>query len=157
MSKHSHDKSAPGADGAPASFPATAASASPGWQRGYEVRTQVLGKDFVDRALAGADPMTRELQDFMTEHAWGAVWSRPGLDLATRSMLNLAMLTALNRPQELGIHLRGALRNGVTRTQIKEILLQTAVYCGAPAAQESFRVARRVFEELDAEQGAAPG
>ena len=156
MSEHSQK---PGAGAAPERAVAPAALSagqSAGWQRGYQVRTQVLGKAFVDRALEGADDLTRDLQNYMTEHAWGAIWARPGLDLATRSMLNLAMLTALNRPQELGIHLRGALRNGVTRAQIKEILLQTAVYCGAPAAQESFRVARRVFEEIDAEEKAAP-
>ena len=85
----------------------------------------------------------------MTEHAWGASWARPGLDFRIRSMLNLAMLTALNRPHEFEIHLRGALRNGVSAAEIKEILLQTAVYCGAPAALDSFRIARRVLAEQE--------
>lgn len=125
---------------------------SPTWQRGYEARSRALGKEYVDKALSGADDLTRDLQDYLTEHAWGASWARPGLDFKTRSMLNLAMLTALNRPHELAIHLRGALRNGVSRDEIKEILLHCAVYCGAPAALDSFRVARQVFEAADAER-----
>ncbi|MFT3801472.1 MAG: carboxymuconolactone decarboxylase family protein [Burkholderiaceae bacterium] len=120
---------------------------SDAWQRGYEARSRALGKDYVDHALASADDLTRDLQDYLTEHAWGASWARPGLDFRTRSMLNLAMLTALNRPHELEVHLRGALRNGVTRDEIKEILLHAAVYCGAPAALDSFRVARKVLAE----------
>ena len=96
--------------------------------------------------------LTRDLQDYVTEHAWGATWARPGLDFKTRSIINLAMISALNRPHELEIHLRGALRNGVTRDEIKEIFLQVAVYCGAPAALDSFRIARRVLAEHDAKQ-----
>jgi 4-carboxymuconolactone decarboxylase len=117
------------------------------WRRGYQARSRVLGKAYVEQAFASADDFTRDLQDYVTEHAWGASWARPGLDFRTRSMLNLAMLTALNRPHEFEIHLRGAIRNGVTRDEVKEILLQTAVYCGAPAALDSFRIARRVFAE----------
>ncbi len=120
------------------------------WLRGYEARSRALGKDYVDNALNNADDLTRDLQDYLTEHAWGASWARPGLDFRTRSMLNLAMLTALNRPHELEVHLRGALRNGVTRDEIKEILLHAAVYCGAPAALDSFRVARKVLAEAPA-------
>ena len=120
---------------------------SAAWKAGYEARSKVLGKPYVDKAFADADDFTRDLQDYVTEHAWGASWARPGLDFKTRSMLNLAMLTALNRPHEFEIHLRGALRNGVSRDEIKEILLQTAVYCGAPAALDSFRIARKVFAE----------
>jgi 4-carboxymuconolactone decarboxylase len=103
---------------------------SEAWKRGYEARTQVLGKEYVEKAFNEADEFTRDLQDYVTEHAWGASWARPGLDHKTRSMLNLAMITALNRPHEFEVHVRGALRNGVTRDEIKEILLHTAVYCG---------------------------
>jgi 4-carboxymuconolactone decarboxylase len=120
---------------------------SDAWKRGYAARAKVLGKDYVDQAFANADDFTRDLQDYLTEHAWGASWARPGLDHKTRSMLNLAMITALNRPHELEIHIRGALRNGVTPDEMKEILLQTAVYCGAPAALDSFRIARKVLAE----------
>ena len=110
----------------------------------------MLGEAYVEKAFADADDLTLDLQNYLTEHAWGASWARPGLDFKTRSMLNLAMITALNRPHELEVHLRGALRNGVTRAEIKEILLHTAVYCGAPAALDSFRIARKVFAEQDA-------
>lgn len=125
---------------------------SSAWKKGYEARSKVLGKEYVDKAYNDADDFTRDLQDYLTEHAWGASWARPGLDHKTRSMLNLAMITALNRPHEFEIHMRGALRNGVSRDEIKEILLQTAVYCGAPAALDSFRIARRVLAEQDAKQ-----
>ena len=121
---------------------------STAWQRGYEARSKALGKEYVDRAFAEADEFTADLQDYLTEHAWGASWARPGLEFKTRSMLNLAMITALNRPHELEIHVRAALRNGVTKMEIKEIFLHTAVYCGAPAAIDSFRVAKKVFAEL---------
>lgn len=121
---------------------------SDAWKGGYAARKKVLGDAYVDRAFAEADDFTQDLQNYLTEHAWGASWARPGLDHRTRSMLNLAMLTALNRPHELEIHLRGAIRNGLTKDEIKEIFLQTAVYCGAPAAVDSFRIARRVFAEM---------
>ena len=120
---------------------------SEAWKRGYEARSKVLGQEYVDKAFREADDLTRDLQDYLTEHAWGASWARPGLDFRTRSMINLAMITALNRPHEFEIHLRGALRNGVTKDEIKEVLLQTAVYCGAPAALDSFRIAKKVFAE----------
>lgn len=119
------------------------------WKRGYAVRRKVLGQEYVDRAIDGADDLTRDLQDYLTEHAWGASWARPGLDHKSRSMLNLAMITALNRPHELEVHVRGALRNGVTREEMKEIFLHTAVYCGAPAALDSFRILRKVLSETD--------
>lgn len=125
------------------------------YKAGLAMRREVLGHQYVDDALAQADDFTRPLQDYLTEHAWGAVWTRPGLDKKTRSMLNLAMLTALNRPHELRLHLKGALRNGVTRDEIREIFLQTGVYCGAPAALESFKLAREVFREVAA-AGDAP-
>lgn len=120
---------------------------SDAWRRGYAARSAVLGEAYVEKAYSDADDFTRDLQDYLTEHAWGASWARPGLDFRTRSMLNLAMITALNRPHEFEIHLRGAIRNGVTRDEIKEILLHTAVYCGAPAALDSFRIAKKVFAE----------
>ncbi|MEZ5727052.1 MAG: carboxymuconolactone decarboxylase family protein [Burkholderiaceae bacterium] len=118
------------------------------WKRGYEVRCRTLGKEYVEKSVGGADDFTRDWQDFLNEHAWGASWARGGLEFKTRSMLNLAMLTALNRPHEFEIHLRGAINNGVSKDEVKEILIQAAVYCGAPAALDSFKVARRVFDEL---------
>jgi 4-carboxymuconolactone decarboxylase len=119
------------------------------FEDGLAVRREVLGDDYVDRAMAGADELTRPLQELVTEYCWGTVWTRPGLPRKTRSLVNLAMLTALNRPHELKLHVRGALRNGCTRDEIREVLLQTAIYCGVPAAIDGFRVAREV---LDAEK-----
>ena len=116
---------------------------------GLAIRREVLGSDYVDRSIRGADDFNRSFQELITEYAWGAVWSRPELPRSVRSMINLAMLTALNRPHELELHLRGALNNGVTREEIREVLLQTAIYCGAPAALDSFRIARRVFADVD--------
>jgi len=106
-----------------------------------------MGAVHVDRSLGEASDFSRPIQEMVTEYAWGKVWSRPGLDPKTRSMLNLAMLTALNRPHELAGHVRGAINNGVTEQEIQEILLQTMIYCGAPAALESFRVAEMVLRE----------
>lgn len=120
------------------------------FERGMEVRREVLGDAYVDKALASADEFNRPMQELVTEYCWGAVWTRPGLDRRTRSMINLAMLTALNRPHEIKAHLRGALNNGVSKAEICEVLLQTAVYCGVPAAIDSFRVARELFKEMDA-------
>jgi 4-carboxymuconolactone decarboxylase len=116
---------------------------------GLEVRKAVLGKEFVEAAIANADDFNRPLQELVTEYCWGAVWTREGLSRKTRSMLNLAMLTALNRPHELKMHIKGALTNGVTRDEIREVLLQTAIYCGVPAGVDAFRTAREVFAELD--------
>jgi 4-carboxymuconolactone decarboxylase len=121
------------------------------FEQGVAMRRRVLGDAHVDRALAGASEFARPLQDLVTEYCWGAVWNRDGLDLATRSLLNLVMLTALNRLHEFGVHVRGAVNNGCSRDQIREALLQTAVYCGAPAALESFRVAERVLTEMGVE------
>ncbi len=119
------------------------------FQEGLKVRQAVLGKEHVDRALSSAeDEVSKTFQQLITEYAWGAVWGRPGLPRKTRSLINLAMLTALNRPEELKLHLKGALRNGCSRKEIMEVLLQTAIYCGVPAAVESFRIAREVFSEL---------
>ncbi|MDQ7910456.1 carboxymuconolactone decarboxylase family protein [Phytohabitans sp. ZYX-F-186] len=116
--------------------------------RGIRVRREVLGDSHVDRSMAQATDFTRVVQEYVTASCWGDVWSRPGLDRRTRSLLNLAMLTALNRPHEFSVHVRGALRNGCTQAEIQEVLLQTAAYCGAPAALESFRLAERVIEQV---------
>lgn len=122
------------------------------YDKGLATRSKVLGKDYVDAALKNVDDFSRPLQDFLNEYCWGAVWGREGLPLKTRSMLNLAMISILNRPQELRTHLRGALNNGVTRAEICEIFLQVGVYVGVPAAVDSFRIAREVFKELDAKK-----
>ena len=124
---------------------------------GLQTRREVLGSEYVDAAIANADAFNRPLQELVTQYAWGEIWNRPGLDRRTRSLLNLAMLTALNRPHELKLHLRGALTNGVTREEIQEVFLQTAIYCGAPAAIDSFRTAKEVFKEVDAATQVAQG
>ncbi|MDE2479173.1 MAG: 4-carboxymuconolactone decarboxylase, partial [Betaproteobacteria bacterium] len=118
------------------------------FERGMAVRTEVLGSAHVEASMRGADDFSREMQQLVTEYAWGEIWSRPGLARRDRSLLNLAMLTALNRPHELRVHLRGALNNGLSKDEIKEVFLQAAVYCGAPAALDSVRVAREVFAEM---------
>lgn len=117
------------------------------FERGLEVRKKVLGEEYVNESLARATDFSRPMQEFVTEYCWGEIWTRPGLDRKTRSMLNLAMLTALNRPHEIKLHVRGALNNGVTKEEIREVFLQTAVYCGVPAAIDSFRIAQEVFAE----------
>jgi 4-carboxymuconolactone decarboxylase len=117
------------------------------YEKGLAVRRAVMGDAYVDQALANADELTRPLQDLVTEYCWGEIWTRPGLPRKTRSLINVAMLTALNRPHEVRLHLRGALNNGCTREEITEVLLQTAIYCGVPAAIDSFRIAREVFDE----------
>jgi 4-carboxymuconolactone decarboxylase len=123
------------------------------YKAGLAVRKKVLGEEHVNRSINNADDFTKPLQQYLVEHAWGAVWVREGLSHQERSMINLAMLTALNRPHELELHLRGAINNGLTREQIREIFLQTAVYCGAPAAIDSFRTAQKVFAQMDQETG----
>jgi 4-carboxymuconolactone decarboxylase len=115
---------------------------------GMRVRREVLGDDHVDRSMANATDFTMPAQEFVTEFCWGGVWTRPGLDRRTRSLVNLGLLTALNRMHEFAVHVRGALNNGCTVTEIQEVLLQTAAYCGAPAALESFRVAEKVLTDL---------
>ncbi len=119
------------------------------FERGLEIRKSVLGKEFVEKSISSADDFNRPMQELVTEYCWGAVWGREGLSKKTRSMLNLAMLCALNRPHELRMHLAGALRNGVTRDEIREVLLQVAIYCGVPAGVDAFRNAREVFAEID--------
>jgi 4-carboxymuconolactone decarboxylase len=119
------------------------------YEQGLAVRRAVMGDAYVDAALRDADELTAPLQELVTAYGWGAVWTRPGLDRRTRSLLNLAMLTALNRPHELKGHIRGALTNGVTREEIAEVFLQAGIYCGLPAALDSARVAKETFAELD--------
>ena len=119
------------------------------YERGLEIRKSVLGKEFVEKSIASADDFNRPLQELVTEYCWGAVWGRDGLDKKTRSIINLAMISALNRPHELKMHVKGALRNGLTREEIREVLLQVGIYCGVPAAVDSFRVAREAFAEFD--------
>jgi 4-carboxymuconolactone decarboxylase len=115
------------------------------FEKGLEVRTAVLGEDYVQNSMRTADEFNKPFQELVTEYCWGAVWGREQLPRKTRSMLNIAMLSILNRPHELRIHLQGALRNGVTKDEIREILMQVAIYGGVPAAVDSFRVAREVL------------
>jgi 4-carboxymuconolactone decarboxylase len=117
------------------------------FEKGLATRRAVLGAEHVDKALASADDFNRPMQELVTEYCWNEIWNRPGLDRKTRSLLNLAMLTALNRPHEIKLHVVGALNNGLTKEQISEVFLQTAIYCGVPAAIDSFRIAREVFNE----------
>ncbi|HET9093927.1 MAG TPA: 4-carboxymuconolactone decarboxylase [Solirubrobacteraceae bacterium] len=119
------------------------------FRRGMEARRAVLGDAHVDRASANADEFTAPWQEFITRHAWGAVWTRPGLDHRTRSAVTLSVLTALGRENEIAMHVRAALRNGLTREEIGEVLIHTAVYAGVPAANAAFSIAQRVFRELD--------
>ena len=119
------------------------------FERGLAIRKSVLGKEFVEKSIASADEFNRPLQELVTEYCWGAVWGRDGLPKKTRSIINLAMLSALNRPHELKMHVKGALRNGVAREEIREVLLQVGIYCGVPAAVDSFRVAREAIAEFD--------
>ena len=121
----------------------------PAFEQGMAVRRQVLGDEHVDRANAGRTPFTEDFQDFITRYAWGGVWTRPGLDRRTRSCITVAMLVALGRQEELAMHVRAALRNGVTRDELREVLLQTAVYPGVPAANTAFAIANRTLEEID--------
>jgi 4-carboxymuconolactone decarboxylase len=114
---------------------------------GMKIRREVLGDAYVDQAEAGRTPLTEEFQDLITRYAWGEIWTRPGLGRHTRSCITVAMLVALNRNEELALHIRAALRNGVTEDELKEILLQTAIYCGVPAANSAFGVAAQVFAE----------
>src|SRR6188768_3325574 len=119
--------------------------------KGLEIRKAVLGEAYVSNALKNADSFNKPFQELVTEYCWGAVWGREELPRKTRSMLNLAMLTALNRPHELKMHVKGALRNGVTKEEIREVLLQTAIYCGVPAAVDAFRTGKEAIKEYEAE------
>jgi len=118
------------------------------YDRGLEIRREVLGTEYVDAAIASADELSRPLQELVTEYCWGEVWGRPGLERKTRSFINLAMIAALNRPHELRLHIRAAMTNGLTKEDIKEVFLQVAIYCGIPAGIDSFRAAKEVFKEM---------
>lgn len=119
------------------------------FDQGLSTRREVLGSEYVDASIRNATDFNIDMQELVTQYCWGDIWNRPGLERKTRSFLNLAMLTALNRPHELKLHLRGALNNGATKDELKEVLLQAAIYCGVPAAIDSFRVASEVFKEMD--------
>jgi len=122
----------------------------PELERGMEVRREVLGDAHVDAAVARTTPFTEDFQELITRYAWGAIWARPGLDRRTRSCITLAMLVALGREEELEMHVRAARRNGVTADEIKEVILQCAIYCGVPAANGAFAIAQRVLDEKPA-------
>jgi 4-carboxymuconolactone decarboxylase len=120
------------------------------YEKGLALRKQVLGADYVERSLAAADDFSRPMQELSTEYCWGYVWGRPGLALRDRSLINLGMISALNRPHELKLHVKAALTNGLSREEIREVLMQVAVYCGVPAGIDSVRIAREAFAEIDA-------
>lgn len=117
--------------------------------KGLDTRRTVLGAEYVDASIKNATDFNIDMQELVTQYCWGDVWNRPGLERKVRSFLNLAMITALNRPHELKLHVRGAINNGLTKDEIKEVFLQAAIYCGVPAAIDSFRVASEVFKEMD--------
>ena len=118
--------------------------------RGLALRKQVLGAEYVEKSLAAADSFSMPMQELSTEYCWGHVWTRPGLALRDRSLINIAMISALNRPHELKLHVKAALNNGLSREEIREVILQVAVYCGVPAGIDSTRIAREAFAEVDA-------
>ena len=120
------------------------------FNQGLEVRKAVLGKAYVEKSIASADDFAMAMQEYATEACWGMIWTRPGLPRKTRSLLNIAMISALNRPHELKLHIKSAFNNGVTRDEIKEVLLQVACYAGVPAGVDSFRLAREAFAEMEA-------
>ena len=128
----------------------------PRYEHGMEVRREVLGDEHVDRAIERTDEFTADFQDLITRYAWGEIWTRPGLDRRTRSCITLTALVALGRDDELAMHVRAALRNGLTPAEIKEVLLQSAIYCGVPAANSAFAIARRVLDEA-ADEPEPPG
>lgn len=117
------------------------------FEKGLAVRREVLGSEYVDKAMAAADDFNRPLQELVTEYCWGEIWTQPELPRRTRSLINIAMISALNRPHELTLHVRGALRNGCSKEEIRAVLLQVAIYCGVPAAIDGFRVANAVLKE----------
>jgi len=121
------------------------------YERGLALRKEVLGAEYVERSFANADAFSTAIQDLSTEYCWGAIWSREGLSRRDRSLLNIGMISALNRPHELKLHVKAALSNGLTRDEIREAILQVAVYCGMPAGLDSTRLAREAFAELDAQ------
>jgi len=119
------------------------------YEQGMKIRRAVLGDEYVDRSVATTTDFNRDFQDFITRNAWGEIWTRPGLPRHTRSLLTLAIMVALNRGEEFRMHVKAAFNNGVTRDQIKEVLLQSAIYCGVPAANSAFHIAADVFREMD--------
>ena len=121
------------------------------YEKGLAIRKSVLGAEYVDKAIAGADDFTRPIQELVTKYCWGEVWGRQTLSRRDRSLLNIAMISALNRPHELKLHVKGALTNGVSRDEIREVLMQVAIYCGVPAAVDSTRIAKEAFSEVDAQ------
>ena len=126
------------------------------FDKGLKNRKEVLGAEHVERSLTAADAFSRPYQELVTEYCWGAVWDRPGLSRKTRSLLNLAMLTALNREEEFRLHVRAAFRNGVTKEEITEVLLQAMIYCGVPAANSAFKQAREVLSQMARDGEATP-
>jgi 4-carboxymuconolactone decarboxylase len=120
------------------------------FEKGLALRKQVLGAEYVEKSMASADSFSMPMQELSTEYCWGHVWTRPGLALRERSLINIAMISALNRPHELKLHVKAALNNGLSREEIREVILQVAVYCGVPAGIDSTRIAREAFAELDA-------
>ncbi len=122
------------------------------YEKGLAVRRAVLGPEHVENSFRLADDFTRPMQELVTEYCWGEIWSRPGLDRRSRSLINLAMLTALNRPHEIRLHVRGALNNGLTKKELMEVFMQCAIYCGIPAGMEALRIAKEVFAEVEREK-----
>ena len=120
------------------------------FEKGLVVRKEVLGKEYVEKSIKGADEFAMAMQEFATEACWGLIWTRPGLPRKTRSLLNIAMISVLNRPHELKLHVRSAFTNGVTKEEIKEVLLQVACYAGVPAGIDGFRLAREAIAEMEA-------
>ena len=120
------------------------------FDKGLQTRREVLGAEYVDKSIKGADDFALAMQEYATEAAWGSIWTRPGLPRKTRSLLNIAMLTIMNRQHELKLHIRSSFTNGVTKDEIKEVLLQVACYAGVPAGIDGFRLAREAFAEMDA-------
>jgi 4-carboxymuconolactone decarboxylase len=125
---------------------------TPQFRKGLALRRQVLGAEYVDKSVNEVEDFMKPMQKLTTEWAWGEIWTRPGLDRKTRSMLVIAMLTALNRPHEVRLHVRGALNNGVTVAEIQEVLLQAGAYCGIPAALDGFKIAHEVIKQVEAER-----
>jgi 4-carboxymuconolactone decarboxylase len=124
---------------------------SPGFKAGLVMRKKVLGKSYVEKSFANADDLNMPFQEIVTEFAWGKVWTRPGLGLRERSLATLSMCIALNRPEELRIHLRGAVSNGITRAEIRELLLHSFLYCGGPAALDAYKVVKDCLPQIEAE------
>lgn len=119
------------------------------FEKGLAIRKSVLGAEYVEKSIAAADDFNRPMQELTTEYCWGWCWGREGLDKKTRSIINLAMISALNRPHELKMHVKGAIANGLTKEEIREVLLQVAIYCGIPAGVDSFRIAKEALAELE--------